>query len=318
MTRRCIVRRLFGFSARFAVLVSSLAPFPGGVVLGQGKGEEPASTPEDDGKPPEVKEREKRISGLFTATQVTFEKDKIVLVYNFESRNQDLTSDWLPALTPNSQRIRWPRAGEGTYVTIEDGIMIGDFGEWVHSATFLGDVEVEVELMPVSPHKAGNIMAAVFYNEKKKRAIGTNAGSQVVCLAARKFVKPPIPKTERVVSANERHKIGFVFDGKKLECRMNGRKQADTLAVPKFTEGFETGRVGLMWNGSVQYFIFNVKIHGKLDPAWVASKLGESKAKGKDSAETKKDAKSKTADKTDADKKDAGKKQQGAKQNPPQ
>jgi hypothetical protein len=281
---RIRIRSCFGFLA----LVASLAVHPSGVAVAQNKGGEPPPDPEEENKPPEVKARQKRIAELFKTPQVKFEKDKIVLVYNFESKNQELPEDWLPAITPNNQRIRWARGLEGTYTSVEDGVIIGDFGEWIHTASFVGDIEMEVDLLPISPYKPGNIVAPVFYNEKKKRAIGANEGSQAVCLAARKHAKPPIPKTERTVTANERHRIGYVFDGKKLECRYNGKKQADTATVPKFTEGFETGHAGLIWSGSVQYFIFKVTIKGKLDPAWLAPKLGETVSKDKDGPAAKK------------------------------
>ena len=258
---------------------------------GSGAGADTDPKPGDEGKPPEVLEREKRISGLFKASVVSFEKDRIILVYNFESKDQDLPEDWLPDLNPKNMRIRWARGIEGTITTVEDGMILGDFGEWYHKASFLGDIDVEVDLLPVSQYKQGNIMGPVFYNEKRKRAIGTNEGNQAVCLANRKHAKPPIPKTEKVVTANERHKIGFAFDGKKLECRYNGRKMTDTSSAPKFTEGFDTGRVGFNWNGSVQYFIFKVTMKGKLDPAWLAKQLGEGvekKEKKTDPGEKKK------------------------------
>jgi hypothetical protein len=235
----------------------------------------------------ELTEREKRIAEIFHAAQVTFDKDRITIVYDFESMDPNLAEDWQPKITPNNQRIRWARGMEGTMTTIEHGVILGDAGEWLHKAIFSSNVEVEADILPLSQNKRGNIMAAAFYNDKKKRAIGTNEGSQVVCLQARKHAKTPIPKTERTVVANERHKISFSYDGKALLCSYNGRKAADSVSSPKFTEGFDTGRVGLIWSGSVQYFLFKLTIQGKLDPAWLAAQLGESPPAAADGGKTK-------------------------------
>ena len=40
-------------------------------------------------------------------------------------------------------------------------MILGDTGEWYHSAVFASDVEVEVDLLPVSAFKSGNLMSAV-------------------------------------------------------------------------------------------------------------------------------------------------------------
>jgi hypothetical protein len=240
------------------------------------------------GKSPEQLEREKRILDLFSCTSKKMDGDRIELVYAFETKQEDLVDDWKPALHPNNARIRWTRALEGTWTTLEDGIVLGDFGEWLHKAVFLPDIEVEVELQAASQHKAGNVMAPIFYNDKKKRALGSNNGSQVVYLAGGKHAKPAIPKQERAVTSNARFAVGYAFKGTTFEARLRGRKSADTTASPKYAEGFDRGRVGMGWSGSVQYFVFKVTIKGKLDPEWVAKELGEpAPAAGKEKAKAK-------------------------------
>ena len=258
------------------LILKSQTPAPAAAAPQDGK-KPPAKEKEeedDDSVSEEVKELRKKLLDLFSASEEKFEGDRIVLVYDFEGRDENLVSDWKPDLKPNDMRIRWARGIEGTATSVEYGLILGDYGEYLHKAMFLPDIDVEVDWLPVSPHKAGNIVAPVFSHDKKKRAIGANAGSQAVCLAARKHVKPPIPRTERTVVANTRYKAGYTFDGTRLECRMNGRKTTDTISTPKFVEGFDKGRVGLIWTGSIQYFLFKVTIKGKLDPAWVDTQLG--------------------------------------------
>ena len=239
---------------------------------------EPA--PQDpDGKPStadkNLSERQKKILDLFSATRKSFKEGRLVLEYDFETQNQDLPDDWQPALNPSNMRIRWARGLEGTYSTVEHGIVVGDYGEWIHKAVFLPEVEVEVDQLAVSQYKAGNIFAPVFYSDKKKLSLGANAGFQVVCLKGWKLAKQPLQKEERSTQANSRYPIGYKFKRGVFETYLRGKKQNDTSANPKYTAGFDSGHVGLAWSGSVQFFVFKVTIQGALDPAWIAKELKE-------------------------------------------
>ena len=254
-------------------------------------------------KPPN--ERDQRILDLFTASRKSFTKDgRLRLEYDFETKQQDLVEDWKPEMKPQVQRLRWSRGSEGTPSTVEDGIVIGDYGEWIHEAVFLADgLEVTVDQMNVSPFKSGSIQAVVLYNEKKKLSLGVNAGAQAVVLKGSKFAKPPIPRNERTVTSCQRFKAGLRMRGTTLECVYEGRKQSDTADNLKFTDGFDRGRVGLAWSGSIQCWIFNVTMEGRLDPEWTARALGETggtKAEKKKAVATgKAPAKEKAAKKTD-------------------
>ncbi len=239
-----------------------------------------------DGEDPEApkekgisSDREKRILELFTASRRSFENGKLVLEYNFESENQDLTDDWSPPLAQTKNRVRWARAGEGLATSIDDGIVIADFGEWIHKAVFVADLRVDIEIASVAQPRQGTILAPVFYNEKKKRALGVTGGYQAVVLSGGKSAKPPHPKTEKLIPSNLRHRVGYKFDGKVIESYTGDRKTSDTSDNPRFTEGFDSGRVGLAWSGSVQCFIFSVRMEGRLDPDWVAAQLGEKPGK---------------------------------------
>jgi hypothetical protein len=249
----------------------------------------------------EVSERDARILELFSASQKSLKDGKLRLVYNFESQRQDLPEDWLPALNPNDMRIRWLRGSEGTPTTVEHGICIGDYGEWMHEAVFLPDgLEVTVDLMNYSPHKPGSICGPVFFNDKKKMSLGASMGRQVVSLKGWKLAKAPHPKTAAPISAITRYKSGFKLHGGVFEAHFNGKKTADSTTLSKLTDGFDRGRVGLAWSGSVQSFIYSVTMEGSLDPEWVAKQLGEAtgektKAKGAKKKAGKKQASSAAA-----------------------
>lgn len=248
--------------------------------------EKPEKEEEPEAEEREFTEREKRILALFTASSATFdEKGRLVLCYDFETEKEELVEDWRPGLAETKQRIRWALVAEGppdgdstVYGTGStrrlDGIVIGDFGQWLHKASFLGDVEMEVEVLSMAQPRPGTMVGPVFYNEKKKRGIGVNAGSQVVCMSGLKATRPH-PKEERPLTLYRRLKIGYRYNGKVIESLRDGRKTADSSSVAKAAEGLDTGKAGLSWSGSVRSFVFQVSITGRLDPDWVAEQLGE-------------------------------------------
>ena len=247
--------------------------------------------PDEEQTPPTSKptEREKSVLALFNATSGGFKDGRIVLVYYFQGKNEALVDDWSPSLDQTKQRVRWSGPGEGRSMVKtatgasyrEGGIIVGDNGQWLHKAGFLSDVEVTVDHMSVAQPRAGAFVAPVFQNAKKKLSLGVANGYQAVCLRESKQSKPPHPKDDKPTPQRVRRTIGYRYNGKVLESYLNGKKTSDTAAVPRFTEGFDSGRVGIAWN-SIQCFVFKVTITGRLDPDWVAEALGEtgSKAKG--------------------------------------
>ncbi len=248
------------------------------------EGEEEAGSEEGEGeevvgrvlrRPTELTEREKSILELFKANEKTFRKGRIYLKYDFERQIEDLVEDWSPTLAQAGMRVRWARGIEGMPTTVEHGIILGDYGEWIHKAVFVRDLEVQADILSVARYKIGNILGPVFFSEKKKRSIGANAGSQIMSLAGWKHAKPPLGK-ERVIPSCDRHVIGYKYEGNLFETYVGKKKLNDTLKFPKLTDGMESGHVGMAWNGSIQCFLYSVTIEGTLDPAWVAKQLGES------------------------------------------
>jgi len=243
--------------------------------------EEEKVSPEAE-KSTELTPRQRLILGLFSANRKTFEKDRIHLEYEFESQNEDLVLDWLPALKNSRNRIRWLRGIEGTMTSVEHGICVSNSGEWYHKAVFLPDIEVKVELMSNAAYRAGSLLGPVFFSEKKRASIGATAGCQAICVRGYRLAKPPYPPDRNgVVMAADRQTFGYKYNGKVLEVYRDKARTADTSEVPKFTKGFDRGHAGLIWCGSVQAFVFKITIEGKLDPKWVAKQLGEKPKKGK-------------------------------------
>jgi hypothetical protein len=241
----------------------------------------------EDEEESEASEREKKVLALFRATKARFEKGRLVLTYNFETKDYDLVQDWSPRPEETKKRIRWSgkegplkdaKDKDGYKIRVYDpGIVIADYGQWTHKGVFLPDVEVEVTLYSMAQPRAGTILAVTFGDEKKKRALGVNGGYQAVCVGGARpaHLKPPIPPAERPLTRELRQTIGFHYNGKVLESYKDGKKTSDTSGSPKFTEGFGAGQVGLAWNGQVVCFIHQITIKGKLDSDWVSAALGE-------------------------------------------
>ena len=73
-----------------------------------------------------------------------------------------------------------------------------------------------------------------------------------------------------------RHKKGFPYRDQASDTMSGNRSAATSRDRESMTKGLDTpGHVGIAWNGSVQCYIFSIRIIGKLDPKWVAEQIGE-------------------------------------------
>jgi len=234
---------------------------------------------------PKLTERQKKVLDLFHASSKSFRGDRIVLEYDFESRNEDLTLDWLEGVdSALNSRIHWATRAEMEYVEDTAGsrtvlmangaIVLADSGRWTHKAVFLPDLKMEVDLINVAHPRAGTVLGPAFYSVKKKTALCASNGNQPVCLKGSAIQGTP-PKAEKPLVLKALQKIAYSYNGKVLEISRNGKKVCDTAQTPKVTEGFDTGHAAMAWTGSVKCFLAGVSISGRLDPDWVAKMLGE-------------------------------------------
>jgi len=256
-------------------------------------GDDPGEEEKESEKPEEQKgptEREKKILELFNASSKEFDKGRLILTYNFETRKDDEVSDWGPLDTSLKSRIHWATSGELEFLREDEGgssrsakladggIVLSDFGEWKHKAMFLPDLEVSADLMNVAPPRAGTVICSTFYSKKKKLSLGASNGAQIMTLNGWKTSKTPHPKNDKPPARRLRQDLGYQLKGRLFEGRLNGKKFADSSTLTRFTEGFDVGQVGLAWSGSIKVFVFSVTIRGRLDPDWVSEQLGEKAA----------------------------------------
>ena len=258
-----------------------------------GDGADEGDGPGDEDSPPirvGPTEREEKVLSLFSATDKKFNDGKLTLIYDFKSKDDPLLADWKPTLEQARPRVRWSLPQEGPLMSglDEEGfrikyyrgcLVLADNGQLLHKAVFLSEAAMTVRLCNMAQPRSGTIFAPVFYNEKRKAALGANGGCQLVILKGARpaNARSPIPVMEQPLPRSVVFQIGYRYSKGVLEALKDERMVIDTSGSPKFAEGFETGRTGIAWNGSVQCFVLYIVIEGKLDPDWVSRELKETK-----------------------------------------
>ncbi|MEM7262113.1 MAG: hypothetical protein AAF488_08990 [Planctomycetota bacterium] len=238
----------------------------------------PAQDPPEKPEPPAKKEekeltpRQKKIAELFHATKVEFtDEGHIVLEYDFQSENEILLEDFAPKISTTKNRIRWA-------IRNETGLMIAMHGNWVHNAEFRGTVKAEVKGVSYAMMDGGDYRVVGLFGSKGKKMIGSNVGKQLVRLTGMKL-RDAMPRTFPETRVEEKLDFGFALEKGVLFNVRGGREKESTTEKPKFTKGFEVGRIGLRWQGRTQMCIHTVRIQGKLDPKWLDKQIGKAPKK---------------------------------------
>lgn len=216
-----------------------------------------------------------QLKSVFEASKLEVADDgTVTATYDFTTKDAGLLAAFSPPIEKTKQRIRWSRGLEGTWQTVEDGLIIADHGVWLHKAHW-HDVSMEVDYLSMSAVKKGDVLAAVFLPKKGKRLYGANLGQQCVKLKPNvKLASRPIPTQPPVSSVNSRFEFGLEMKDETLTALRNGRPRASTADAPKFVKKAAVGQVGLAWRGTINGFVFKIKMTGKLDPVWVKKQLG--------------------------------------------
>ncbi|MEM7164343.1 MAG: hypothetical protein AAF581_02710 [Planctomycetota bacterium] len=215
-----------------------------------------------------------RLKSIFGASSFEVAGDgTVTATYDFTTKDASLTEAFSPPMEKTKQRIRWSRGLEGTWNTVEDGLIIADQGVWLHKARWT-EARMEAEYLSMSAVKKGDVLAAVFLPHKGKKLYGANLGQQCVKLKPNvKLAAKPIPARFPVASVQNRFSFGLEIKNKVLTALRNDRRAADTANDPKFVRKAQPGQLGLAWRGTINGFIFKITMTGKLDPAWVKKQL---------------------------------------------
>ncbi|MFN0060040.1 MAG: hypothetical protein ACKVX7_16405 [Planctomycetota bacterium] len=252
---------------------------------------QPNPPPETPPAPPETPPAEppsgsdaaarlKEISRLFSATEVKFAEDQqtVIITYDLSTSETMAGEDFSPPVEKTNNRIRWARDHEGYSTFVGRGIMIAEYGVWLHKAVWAQDVAMDVEFHYLSEiMKPRDIIAAVYAWDKGKRIVGSNVGRQCIKLSPDvKLSGPPIPEDAQIMRADEKRVFGFKLQHGVLAATVGGRKTVDTDSKPKFLSKPESGSVGLAWRGEYcKGAVTKITITGKLDKEWLAKQLAK-------------------------------------------
>jgi len=213
-----------------------------------------------------------KLASHFNASSAEWTSDgRLRLVYDFSTKELELLDDWAPKIAETKRRIRWSQGYEGTWTTVEDGLIIADQGTFVHQAVWDGDVELSVDYLSMSASAKNDVLAAVYIWNRGRSVVGSQLGDQ--CIRLSRSLAPrgrPIPaRTLTPIAVEDRLTFGVRMDHGVVSALRNGRVRASSEGDPKFVKKPGPGQVGLAWKGRVNGFVFKIVIEGRLDPDWV-------------------------------------------------
>ncbi len=224
---------------------------------------------EGSGAPTAEQQLEEKLKSAFRATTVSVGEGGVAtIVYDFESKNTDLTADWLPGIDQMERRVRWARGDEGTFRTVEHGIIIADHGIWMHKALWK-NLTMSVRYLSMSALQGGHLLVAGFAYNKEKSIAGGNFGHQCVRLNGERLADKPIPEAFPGSVAEKEYNFGMELKDGVLYATKDGKHTADTEEKPKFLKDLSPGRAALVWKGRVNGFVFKITLEGTLDPEWL-------------------------------------------------
>ncbi len=232
---------------------------------------------------------EDAILSKFSASSGEVSEDgRVSLTYRFSTKDSSLLSDWSPDIAKTKRRIRWSQGLEGTWSTVEDGLIIADQGTFIHKATWDGDVEINVDFLSMSASGKQDLFAAIYLWKKGKKIVGSQYGEQCIQVTRNLKVKGrPIPaKALSRTSAEQRRTFGVRMRDGVVSSLRNGNVISSSQGNEKFAKGVEAGQVGLAWKGLINGFIFSIEIEGKLSPEFLAKIPGAVTEVGAETAQT--------------------------------
>ena len=228
--------------------------------------------------PPPVLPRydEETIVDHFHATEGSVDEEgRVHLVYRFSTKDSTLLEDWTPELKDSKRRIRWSQGYEGTWTTVEHGLVIADEGIFLHKAQWQPDVEISVEYLSMASSGKKDVLAAIYAWDRGRKIVGGHYGTH--CLRLDGKMRPrgrPIPARALSPQAVEdRRTFGLRIAEGIAHALNNGHVTATSEENEKFTKDIEPGMIGLGWKGRVNGFIFTIEIEGKLDPEYLEEHL---------------------------------------------
>ena len=200
------------------------------------------------------------------------EDGRVTLTYLFSTKDSNLLADWSPDISKTKRRIRWSQGYEGTWTTVEDGLIIADQGTFIHKATWDGDVDLAVDYLSMSASGKKDVLAAIYTWDRGKKVVGSQYGDQCIQLTRNLTVRGrPIPAAPLSrSSAEDRRTFGVRMRDGVVSALRNGTVIASSQGEDKFAKNVGPGQVGLAWRGLINGFVFKIEVEGKLSKEYLA------------------------------------------------
>ncbi len=215
-----------------------------------------------------------RVLDMLEATTASFEDDgTLEVTYQFEQVTESLANDWAPSFSKSKGRCRFTQGYEGS-AEGTSGVLISQRGSWTHEVRWLGQVEMIVELMPMSTCRKQDAVVAVYRDKKGRHIVGSNGGARCVKMKGTKIVGS-FPGSELSFRYNTRTRFGLRVKNGVLEAIRSGTVESDTSKKKSFLKKLPAGHVGLIWNTQMNGIISNITIKGTVDPEWVQEQTGK-------------------------------------------
>ena len=242
---------------------------------------------EANAEAPKVTYNEQAILDHFQASSGSVTEDgRVNLVYDFSTKDSNLLRDWSPDLSKTKRRIRWSQGHEGTWTTVEDGLIIADQGTFLHKAKWAGDAEIHVDYLSMSASGKKDVIATIYAWDRGKKIVGSHVGEQCIQLTRSIKVRGrPIPAEPlHQLSVEDRRNFGMKMKSGVVSAMRNGSAVASSEEKPKFVKKPGPGQVGVAWNGRVNGFIFRIEISGVLSEDYLTKKIPNAIEKGVETA----------------------------------
>jgi len=272
--RRVAPRIILALAAALAVVAALAAPAPAQEGAAGTAPKSPEASPPAEPAPLILDEAALQSYFQASALEIT-EAGRVKLTYDFSTKDSNLLVDWLPKIADTKRRIRWSMGLEGTFSTVEDGLIIADEGTFLHRAKWEKDVELTLDYLSMSGHDKNDLLAAVYLWDQGKQIVASQVGEQ--CLRLAKNLAPkgkPIPAMPLgQLTGEERRSFGVRVRDGIVSALRGGSAVASSEGKPDFAKEIAAGQVGLAWRGRVNGFIFKITIEGKLNPEWVKKEI---------------------------------------------
>ncbi len=208
--------------------------------------------------------------------KISFDKEEYVTItYDLQTKKEEFQDDFRPPISARrSEPFRWSIVQEEMFVGSDQGIRISDRGMSVLKLWFKDDLEATMEFLQGINWSKRQICAIIFQN-KKRQAIGNNYGGQCALFSGMSL-KGGVPPQTQPVPFNDTVKIGLRVKDEKFEALWNGRVRS-SYKYPK--SSFSSGRVGMLWGGSLAGTITSFTVKGKVDYDAMAKELRKGRKK---------------------------------------